>query len=96
MSKLPRPVTTAEKYLAAILDALQQGQEQVADDETVELREVEQPIYTDLTKDFPGYDALVKAGIIYLESVPRNGDALVEIPGIGKATANRILTWFKT
>ena len=53
-------------------------------------------VLTDLPQDFPGYDALTEAGIIYLETVPRKGDELVEIPGIGKATANKILTWFKT
>jgi endonuclease III len=103
MSDLPRPVTTADKYLAALLDELKaihdelvKPEPQPEEEETVELREVEEVVLTDLPQDFPGYDALTEAGIIYLETVPRNGDELVEIPGIGKATANKILTWFKT
>jgi hypothetical protein len=107
MVDLPRPVTIADKYLAvlvanqakeiealnAILDALA-TYEPPAEEDTVELKEGE-PELTPLPEDFPGYDALVKEGIIYLETVPRKGEVLVAIPGIGAATANKILTWLR-
>ena len=51
---------------------------------------------TRLPDDFPGKVALEKASIVYLESVPRTGAALTAVSGIGGATANQILTWFKT
>ena len=99
MSDLPRPVTVADKYLAAVFDELVGLRSMLeerpvpAKDDTVELREVQpdsEP--TPIPEDFPGYLPLTKAGIIYLESIPTKGDALVEIPGIGAAIANRILT----
>jgi hypothetical protein len=106
MSDLPRPVTIADKYLAAVLDELQALRADFVQPEvvtaqagdTAELREVEpepEPVLTPLPEEFPGYDALTEAGIIYLETVPRKGDELVMVPGIGKATANKILTWFR-
>ena len=106
MSELPRPVTTADKYLAAVLDELKAIRDELVqpaleqpEDDTVELREVEEaepePELTPIPEEFPGYDALVKEGIIYLETVPLKGEALIAIPGIGVATANKILTWFK-
>ena len=107
MNDLPRPVTTADKYLAAVLDKLDaihaelvKPEPEPAANDTVELREVEpepepKPEPTPLPEDFPGYDALTEAGIIYYETVPRRGEELVKIPGIGPATANKILTWVK-
>ena len=89
---LPRPVTTDQQYLAAILaelqglraDAAAQAAAASAGD-LVELRGLPIPA------DFPGAEALAEAGVVYLEAVPRDGDALVAIPGIGRATAGKIL-----
>lgn len=102
MADLPRPVTVADLYLAAVLDELRAIKSELIQPEMaetepeteIELREVPQ-VFTALPKNFPGYDALVEASVIYLETVPKLGADLVEIPGIGTATANKILTWFK-
>lgn len=92
---LPRPVTIDQHYLAAILAEIQGLRADMAAQATavsgpppgelVELRGMPIP------DDFPGAEALAEAGIIFLETVPRDGDALVAIPGIGKATAGKIL-----
>lgn len=98
---LPRPTSGTELYLAAVLDELKaiklqlvQPEPEPDEGEEIELREVPQ-VFTVLPENFPGYDALTEAGVLYLEMVPRLGADLIEIPGIGKATANKILTWFK-
>jgi len=44
-----------------------------------------------LPADFPARSALVAAGVTSLEAVPRASQALESIPGIGKASARRIL-----
>lgn len=96
---LPRPVTTSELYLAAILDEIRglrsDGSPVVATAPgPIELREpvVElEPVGTPIPDGFPGLDALTKAGIETIEQIPRDGDSLVEIKGIGKATAGQIL-----
>lgn len=85
---LPRPITTTDFYLAAILDELRGLRADLAqppETAEIELRE------TPLPGNFPGHEALVAAGITCLESVPNDGDSLVQIKGIGKATANQIL-----
>lgn len=85
---LPRPITTTDFYLAAVLDELRGLRADLAqppETAEIELRE------TPLPGDFPGYEALVAAGITCLESVPNDGDSLVQIKGIGKVTANQIL-----
>lgn len=87
---LPRPVTATDHYLAAILGELKAQRPSVNNDGLVALREPSSP-GSPLPDDFPGLDALAEAGIVYLETVPRDGDALVAIPGIGKATAGKIL-----
>lgn len=46
---------------------------------------------TPLPADFPGREHLTAAGIVVLESVPRELAALTALPGIGKVTAGRIL-----
>ena len=97
MTDLPRPVSVADLYLAAVLAELkaiklQLGQPEPVDGDEIELKEVKPAI----PYDFPGFGAFVEAGIFYLEDVPTKGDELVAIPGIGTATANKILTWFKT
>ena len=97
MTDLPRPVSVADLYLAAVLDELkaiklQLIQPDPVDGDEIELKEVKPAI----PLDFPGYDAFVEAGIFYLDDVPIKGDELTAIPGIGNATANKILTWFKT
>jgi hypothetical protein len=98
MTDLPRPVSVADLYLAAVLDELKaiklqliRPEPEAVDGEEIELKEVGEAI----PLDFPGYAAFVEAGIFYMDDVPNKGDALVAIPGIGKATANKILTWFK-
>ena len=101
MVKLPRPVTISDLYLAAVLDELKAIKLQLVqpEPEPVDSGEVvlKEPglVYTPLPDDLPGKDALNEAGIVYLENVPTTGAALVVIPGIGNATANKILTWFK-
>ena len=85
---LPRPITTTDFYLAAILDELRGLRADLAqppETAEIELRE------TPLPGDFPGYEALVAAGITSLELVPNDGDALMGIKGIGRVTANQIL-----
>jgi len=105
MTDLPRPVTVSDIYLAAILDKLDQLSQSPpveysieVDPSVVALKEPKkpEPVYTPIPDDFPGKDALEEAGVLYLETVPRLGADLIEIDGIGKATANKILTWFKT
>ena len=94
---LPRPTSGTELYLAAVLDELKlikaeliQPDPEPEGDE-IELKEVGTPI----PSDYPGYDALSEAGYYYAETVPNKGDELVAIPGIGKSTANKILTYQK-
>lgn len=91
---LPRAVSTTELYLAAILDELKAQRPKPASTAPAELTVIREPapLGTPLPDDFPGIEALAEAGIVYLETVPRDGDALVAIPGIGKATAGKILT----
>jgi hypothetical protein len=106
-----RPVTSGEYYWERIaraleeLVALKKGGDQAAAADTdaaglTLLRETEAPAEqvapaTPLPADFPGREALAAAGIVALENVPRAGQQLTAIPGIGAVTANRILTWFK-
>jgi len=93
---LPRPVSTTDFYLAAILGELQKlNAPQPADDTgLVDLREPARQ-YTPLPEEFPGRSELLAAGIDALEDVPRKGEALKKISGIGPVTANQILTWFE-
>lgn len=85
--RLPRPVTTQEQYLAAILAQLRGEQLDTPETDVIDLREPKASI----PDDFPGRDSLVKAGFETIEQIPRDGDALVKIKGIGKATAGQIL-----
>ncbi len=94
---LPRPVSTTDFYLAAILGELQKqnAQAQPVDDSgLIDLREPARQ-YTPLPEEFPGRDALLAAGIDALEDVPRKGQDLTAVSGIGKVTANQILTYFQ-
>jgi hypothetical protein len=95
---LPRPVTIDQHHLAAILAELRGLRADMAAQATAvsdpppgELIQLREPALTPLPADFPGAEALLEAGTLYLETVPRDGDALVAIPGIGKATAGKIL-----
>lgn len=90
-----RPVTYQDMYLNDIALSLRElvaaTQRQAAT-----ATNIREPQGTPLPDDFPGKVALEKASIVYLESVPRTGAALTAVSGIGGATANQILTWFKT
>lgn len=93
---LPRPVSSTDFYLAAILGELQKltAQPQPVEGGLIDLREPERQ-FTPLPDDFPGKEALLAAGIDALEDVPRKGKDLTAVSGIGPVTANQILTWFK-
>lgn len=99
---LPRPVSSTDFYLAAILGELQKltaqaqpvGAQPQPVGDLVDLREPAKPA-TPLPEDFPGRDALLAAGIDVLEDVPRSGNGLTAVSGIGKVTANQILTYFR-
>ena len=97
---LPRPASTTELYLAAILQELKGLHAdlvpQEVEGELVELREPEPQQLTPLPEEFPGRAALLEAGIDALEDVPRKGKQLTAVSGIGTVTANQILTWFAT
>ena len=94
------------QYLAAIYAELQAvksllakiaGETAVSEPQPGELIDLREPArqYTPLPEDFPGRDALLAEGIDALEDVPRTGAALTAVNGVGKVTANQILTWFK-
>ena len=90
---LPKPNSTSEQYQLAqllLLERLVTAVEKLAPiaEETAVLIESSGEL---LPANFPGKLALEAAGIIYLESVPRDGDALTAITGIGKVTAGQIL-----
>ena len=88
MANLPRPISTTDFYLAAILEelkALGQSNNQL-EPEIIVLKE-------SIPDDFPGKTALELAGIDSLDDIPRDGDTLVSIKGIGKVKAGEILTW---
>ena len=92
---LPRPVSSTDLYLAAILGELQQLNAPPPADDTglVDLREPAAEV--SLPDDLPGRDQLFAAGYTTLESVPRKGKELTAVSGIGPVTANQILTWLK-
>ena len=46
---------------------------------------------TPLPEDFPGREVLLEQGVIYLESVPRTGEALAQL-GLGPREINRIIS----
>ena len=107
---LPRPVSSTDFYLAAILGELQKlnAPPPTGDTGLVDLREpaveatplpedLREPAVeaTPLPEDFPGRDALIAAGYTVLEMVPRKGKDLTAVSGIGPVTANQILTWFE-
>lgn len=95
---LPRPVTATDQYLAALLEEIRGLRAEMQPpapapppDDLVAIREPAPPLGTPLPDDFPGKLALEEAGIVYLESVPADGDELVKIKGIGRVTAGQIL-----
>jgi endonuclease III len=47
-------------------------------------------INTPIPDDFPGVKVLHEAGIVYLETVPRDRDELLALDGIGPKTADMI------
>jgi hypothetical protein len=48
-----------------------------------------------LPKELPGRDALIAAGIKEVKDVPTEVEALNELNGIGKATAEKIVAFLK-
>lgn len=84
------PVTTVEVYLYDIAFSLRELVDALQQPPLPPSAEPEL-IGTPLPEDFPGRDALAEAGIITLEEVPTDGDALVAIKGIGQVTAGQIL-----
>ena len=97
---LPRPVSSTDFYLKAVLDELQglradlAAKPEAAPDGLIDLREPAVEA-TPLPEDFPGRDALIAAGYTVLEMVPRKGKDLTAVSNIGPVTANQILTWFE-
>lgn len=93
---LPRPVTTTDLFLAALLTEIRGLRADMAQTAVSappppgDLVNIKEP-GTPLPTGFPGLDALAEAGIVYYEAVPRDGDALTAIPGIGRVTAGKIL-----
>ena len=88
---LPRPVTTTELYLAAILDELQkQPQPELPPGKTV-LKELPVVVSSAIPPTFPGVKALNEAGIYDYDDIPRTEAGLLAIRGIGAATAEAIL-----
>ena len=66
--------------------------------ELVEVAEPEEepvPEPDPLPENIPGYEALVNFGVDSLEAVPDDRDELVAVPGIGTATANKILAYLE-
>jgi len=87
-----KAVTGNEKYLAAILDTLieiRDGMTPAA--YSGDVLKVGVPAGVLIPDDFPGHDALVKDGFIYIETVPTTAGELVAIQGIGMSTAGKIL-----
>lgn len=98
MEQLPRPVTTADKYLAAIHYELFTLRQALVSDEP---EAQEQPLSPSLLQEpagpepipagFPGKKELEAAGFEALDEVPRTAKSLKKIPGIGDVTATQIL-----
>lgn len=50
---------------------------------------------TPLPEGLPGREALHEAGVVYLEALPRSGEALAAL-GLDGRMVNRVLTWLKS
>lgn len=101
---IPRPVTGTDFRLDALIDEIRglradlaaaKGEPELEEEPGVmSIKEGIAPVLaTPLPDNFPGRFALQDAGITTVEAVPYDGDELMKIPGIGKVTANQILTW---
>lgn len=77
----------ALERIAAALERVAAALERMADGDAAEPG-------TLLPDDFPGREALAERGIVYLESVPRQGAALMAL-GLDGAIVNRMLTRLK-
>jgi hypothetical protein len=104
MDDLRKPVTAQEMYLydiAVSLRKLTAAKAAEPEPGTMAIKEgialadpsVVGIALTPIPDNFPGRFALKDSGIDYLEEIPRDGDQLMTITGIGKVTANQILTW---
>ena len=91
--KLPRPVTTGDLYLAAILAELSEIRLALSGqpDPAPQPQPVAAIVGDFIQPDYPGAQALADAGITSLDQVPTSQAALVKISGIGPATAKAIL-----
>lgn len=90
-----QPATYSEFLLCRIADSLEllTGQTNPTPPQTAVLKEV--PVPAGLPDDIPHRDKLTAAGITTLKEVPKKGDQLIKIDGIGKASANQIITYLK-
>jgi hypothetical protein len=97
---LPSPTTGPEMYLAAVLGELRSLRADIqalkpeppaASQLAANVVDIREPAGTPIPENFPGGEALFAAGINTLERIPRDGDALTAIRGVGKLTAGRIL-----
>lgn len=108
MSELPQPESRSEHYwrdmalslrrIAAAVEKPQEAGQSTGDmkeafDAWVAVAKKQKAEQISLPADLPGRDKLIAAGINTLDLVPRDGDALTAIDGIGTATAGRILSY---
>jgi transposase len=94
LDALERLATAADRQAAAlerIAAKLEQLQTQPPESNETVLREAES-----LPPDIPGREALTEAGFTSVNQLPTSGKDLEKIKGIGRVTANQILTYLKT
>jgi Holliday junction resolvasome RuvABC DNA-binding subunit len=83
-----------EAQLARIATSLEQSDKSNDSGEVI-LSEGQAQVES-LPPDIPGREALTEAGYTSVNQLPTSGKDLEKIKGIGKVTANQILTYLKT